>query len=451
MWNRSEIVKKLYNHPIIDGLSLGRNSKPSYISAEDFTTALFDIVTTAGTDESVVQKTLDSLEDNIDVIVADLLVKAGNELANVVKLAEEKKENNTSANQEAFENALQALKKAYPLLKNVDTILNPQTVSDLATTSEELLENESFKKLLGQNMADLLQTELDSLKNLQDSELWIKMNEFRRIYGEKILQTDKAGKLTIDQLQANVASLFVSQPYLSKSLYAIIHQVRANVTEVEDQLGTVRSEVERWFNNSMDRAGGWYKRNRQWGAFAIALFLVFIFNVDSIALGQQLWYEPALRQAIAAQAESYVSQNSAEESPEGESAESGNGQIDIQGFHAELLGLGYPVGWRIDPIGSNTCTLFTENNDLFGIPLGKKCYQPGTQRNGVFVVKLVGWLITALAAMQGAPFWFDLLQKLVGIRGAGKKPDSEEKLGSTSEPAALVVSVKNQADDKPTG
>ena len=36
-----------------------------------------------------------------------------------------------------------------------------------------------------------------------------------------------------------------------------------------------------------------------------------------------------------------------------------------------------------------------------------------------------GWLITALAISLGAPFWFDLLSKLVKIRGSGKIKDSE--------------------------
>ena len=37
---------------------------------------------------------------------------------------------------------------------------------------------------------------------------------------------------------------------------------------------------------------------------------------------------------------------------------------------------------------------------------------------------VVGWLITALAGMLGAPFWFDLLNKLINIRNAGPKPES---------------------------
>ena len=31
-------------------------------------------------------------------------------------------------------------------------------------------------------------------------------------------------------------------------------------------------------------------------------------------------------------------------------------------------------------------------------------------------------MITALAGMLGAPFWFQLLQRFVNLRGAGAKP-----------------------------
>jgi hypothetical protein len=36
--------------------------------------------------------------------------------------------------------------------------------------------------------------------------------------------------------------------------------------------------------------------------------------------------------------------------------------------------------------------------------------------------KIAGWLIMAFALAFGAPFWFDLLGKLVNIRKSGLKP-----------------------------
>jgi hypothetical protein len=40
----------------------------------------------------------------------------------------------------------------------------------------------------------------------------------------------------------------------------------------------------------------------------------------------------------------------------------------------------------------------------------------------VLLTKLAGWGITAMAIFLGAPFWFDLLSKIINIRGSGNKP-----------------------------
>ena len=41
--------------------------------------------------------------------------------------------------------------------------------------------------------------------------------------------------------------------------------------------------------------------------------------------------------------------------------------------------------------------------------------------------RLLGYLLTALALSLGAPFWFDLLNKLMKLRGAVATPTSDDK------------------------
>ena len=40
---------------------------------------------------------------------------------------------------------------------------------------------------------------------------------------------------------------------------------------------------------------------------------------------------------------------------------------------------------------------------------------------------LVAGLLVALAASMGAPFWFDMLNKVISIRSAGKAPEESPK------------------------
>ena len=54
-----------------------------------------------------------------------------------------------------------------------------------------------------------------------------------------------------------------------------------------------------------------------------------------------------------------------------------------------------------------------------------QCWSETKARSGTaWVLKALGWLITALAVSLGGPFWFELLNRLVDMRGAGKKPPS---------------------------
>ncbi|HUH99091.1 MAG TPA: hypothetical protein VLZ89_17150, partial [Anaerolineales bacterium] len=47
---------------------------------------------------------------------------------------------------------------------------------------------------------------------------------------------------------------------------------------------------------------------------------------------------------------------------------------------------------------------------------------PAMNDIGGWLSKLLGLLITAAAGAQGSPFWFDLLKKLVNLRGSGTTP-----------------------------
>ena len=42
-------------------------------------------------------------------------------------------------------------------------------------------------------------------------------------------------------------------------------------------------------------------------------------------------------------------------------------------------------------------------------------------------MKLLGIILSAGAAAQGAPFWFDILKRLVNIRGSGAKPEEKSE------------------------
>ncbi|NDJ59828.1 MAG: hypothetical protein GYB67_01815 [Chloroflexi bacterium] len=83
----------------------------------------------------------------------------------------------------------------------------------------------------------------------------------------------------------------------------------------------------------------------------------------------------------------------------------------------ELLNLDLPVGWHITPLENIDCFPDAEAempaacNDRRNLLL----MIPGYSRDyiGFVLSKLLGWAITTIAIAQGAPFWFDLLNRLV--------------------------------------
>jgi len=142
------------------------------------------------------------------------------------------------------------------------------------------------------------------------------------------------------------------------------------------QIENVHTEVAAWFDAGMDRLSGNYKRRSQLYCFIIALVIAAIFNVDSFYLFKTLWLHPTIVSGI-----------------------SGTAQwTDVP--WQEFMSL--PVGW-----GNSTSI--------------------ETAVRSISATQLLGWLVTASATLFGAPFWFDLLQKLVRLRGTGNKPGSDGK------------------------
>ena len=53
----------------------------------------------------------------------------------------------------------------------------------------------------------------------------------------------------------------------------------------------------------MKRASFWYKEKAQAIAFVFGFIIAILINVDTIAVAQQLWRDPTLRQSLVAQAQ----------------------------------------------------------------------------------------------------------------------------------------------------
>jgi hypothetical protein len=134
--------------------------------------------------------------------------------------------------------------------------------------------------------------------------------------------------------------------------------------------------VANWFDNAMERMSGAYKRQQLLISFLLSLLICIFFNVDSIHLFRTLWQHPALSASI-------------------NGAPGVLDQATVQAF------LALPIGWTNFP-------------PVF---------------NAAFALQAAGWLVTASTTLFGAPFWFDILQRAVQMRGTGSKPEEMAREG----------------------
>ena len=176
------------------------------------------------------------------------------------------------------------------------------------------------------------------------------------------------------------------------------------VTRCGGDIDRLKSDLADWFDNGMDRLSGEFKRRTQWMTFVIALIAAFAVNLDTIRVGTVLWGEPALAEKLkTAQFPASDPKTMGEAITNGEQVFAALSAIAQEGF---------PVGWAPGHF------LDIQDNQGHWAPLWlappSSSYRP-----------LLGWFITAVAALFGAPFWFDMLQSIVRLKGAGPSPDDK--------------------------
>lgn len=190
--------------------------------------------------------------------------------------------------------------------------------------------------------------------------------------------------------------------------------------ERHPQTNEGRKAIAEWYEGAMQRVSGWYKRQARFQLFLAGLIVAAALNIDSIAIARQLLQADTLRAVLVDRA-ALAAEAGPQASP---SAAQARAQIE------ELGRIGLDIGYAcLDPakIADPGAGLWSQ--------LGR-CWRDAPGFGGAWVVKLLGWLITAFAVSQGGPFWFDLLNRLVSIRGAGARPAAAKPQVPAREAAA---------------
>lgn len=213
---------------------------------------------------------------------------------------------------------------------------------------------------------------------------------------------------------------------VKQSIATLVSRAKTKIDRTEDEVNQLRKEVEIWFDRSMDRASGVYKRNAKGISLLIGFGLAVATNSNSIYIANRLAYDQELRQTVVQKANKLISEN---------------GKKEVSEILDEQLKL--PIGWNPRVLGRQlNCELPKEARDNDWNKLFNRCIRKGKKPSNYFpptailvmivtsgkwlvgISFLVGWLVTAIAISMGASFWFDLLNKLVNVRNTGSKPPS---------------------------
>ena len=235
------------------------------------------------------------------------------------------------------------------------------------------------------------------------------------------------GSLSISEMRASLKSLGDTNPALTRIIQHVLPNLDNEINNLESSMAGYRTNIETWFNNTMVQATNVYKQNAKVIAFVIGLILAVVFNVDTINIAQKLWQDPTIREVLVAQAQN---QSSANLSP-----------TDAM---AQAKELNFPVGWTTAPAENPTCGWIGTENYQLVIRYGGECRVltslPPLNNILGLIYKLLGILLSGAAAAQGAPFWFDVLKKLVSIRNTTQTTTTTS--APTSTPATTTTSTQ---------
>jgi len=256
---------------------------------------------------------------------------------------------------------------------------------------DELLndrKNKNFAYLLYQHPGiDLLRKDQKDLPSYIDS----------KVFAQTLVEVIAAEATIISYVQDPVTLQMTAVIHKQQDLYAAfdegletlrhseLRRMLTDFCEHAKNRDELVDEIAAWYTNYMDRVTGWYKRSTRRLLILVAFAVTVLLNLNFLKMASSVYRQASQSTAM----------KSATDAP------------------TEL-----PLGWSFNTSnerGRSTATTFFSNafNSI---------------RQDGYAYTLWGWLFSIIILSVGAPFWFDLLKKIVNVRNTGLKPSSTYNL-----------------------
>lgn len=261
-------------------------------------------------------------------------------------------------------------------------------------------------------------------QKLRQSLRYVQNRQARGALSEALNQIDDhIGQLGLQP--SNDATLLAGmlqhdKPYFRSALSAVM----ASAQSVHE----ARGNLENWFNSAMARASANYAAKMKTLSVFVALAIALAVNVDTLHIARTLWEDPIRRQQISSEVSFSVQSGQLQSDVNADSArdqgyvaqEAGTDSAaqDVIGAGAQLANrlqdiqdLRLPIGWFLEDVSQ-----YASGHPARGNPNNLWNYAPANNPEGwtgLLLGKLLGIAATVIAAAQGAPFWFGIVNRIL--------------------------------------
>jgi hypothetical protein len=259
----------------------------------------------------------------------------------------------------------------------------------LRNTLEHMLGSDDAQRLFQHPIFKQLCYAASNRQRLSGNSLpgWINKETFGAIVMDMLKADDRA------KLEAEVEKMEATD--LRRLLQFLMRQTSGGT------LGDFQQKIEYWFEEIMQRATDWYRRNTRWWLFWIGIVMAGLFNADVIQIYRSLSVNAVARERLVDIAETFVAQRDSvatmqltgKKTPQ----EANAAYQEVKQMYEQVVQSPLGLGWN-------------EQNT-------------NRQHWNWWLYKLAGLFLTGLAVTLGAQFWFDLLKQLLQLKN-GKLPNT---------------------------
>jgi len=213
----------------------------------------------------------------------------------------------------------------------------------------------------------------------------------------------KEGNVKITSAELKAAVEHIDSFQINKMT---VYQIKQIIFDSHSDIDVFKKKLIAWYTETSERANGWYIKQTRGILFLIGFFIAITLNVDAIQIVQKLSIDDTARDRMI----EFAAQLQSNENPDDDIRKSSKPAIDSALKKIRMS--------------------MTETNNILG----------GGDRDCRTLFG--GYFITALAISLGAPFWFDLLGKVMAIRQSGSKHSLQSSMKDNS---------KNRTKEEPIG